>query len=63
MSVLDNCENGSEPQISVALQANYPGKFHQSKVRLLDSMIFFCYSQWENEVLRAQEMRSTTSLT
>jgi hypothetical protein len=40
-----------------ALQANFPGKFHQSKVRLLDSMIFCFRVNGKTEVLPTTEMR------
>jgi hypothetical protein len=40
-----------------ALQANFPGKFHQSRVRLLDSMIFCFRVNGKTEVLPTTEMR------
>jgi hypothetical protein len=40
-----------------ALQANFPGKFHQSRVRLLESMIFCFRVNGKTEVLPATEMR------
>jgi hypothetical protein len=39
----------------VELQARYPGKFEQSKVRLLDSMIYCCYVNGQTKVVRVQD--------
>ncbi len=41
----------------VELQAKYPGRFQQSKVRLLDSMIYCCSVNGETKVVPAQERR------
>jgi hypothetical protein len=39
------------------LQANYPGRFAKSTVRLFDSMIFGCRVNGETEVVLAQDRR------
>lgn len=41
----------------VELHAQYPGRFEQSKVRLLDSMIYCCSVNGETKVVPAQERR------
>ena len=41
----------------VELQAKYPGRFQQSRVRLLDSMIYCCSVNGETKVVPAQERR------
>jgi hypothetical protein len=39
------------------LEAGYPGRFQQSKVRLLDSMIYCCSLKGETKAVPAQDMR------
>jgi hypothetical protein len=39
------------------LQAKYPGRFQQSKARLLDSMIYCCNLKGETKVVPAQDRR------
>jgi hypothetical protein len=41
----------------IELQAKHPGRFQQSKVRLLDSMIFCCSVNGETTVVPAQDRR------
>ncbi len=41
----------------VELQAKYPGRFQQSRVRLLDSMIYCCSVNGETKVVPAQDRR------
>jgi hypothetical protein len=41
----------------VDLQARYPGRFQQSKARLLDTMIYCCSINGETKVVPAQDMR------
>jgi hypothetical protein len=41
----------------VELQAKYPGRFQQSKVRLLDSIIYCCNVNGETRVLLAEDRR------
>jgi hypothetical protein len=41
----------------VELQAKYPGRFQQSKVRLLDSIIYCCNVNEETRVLLAEDRR------
>ena len=41
----------------IELQAKYPGRFEQSRVRLLDSMIYCCSVNGETKVVPAQERR------
>jgi hypothetical protein len=41
----------------VELQAEYPGRFQQSRARLLDSMIYCCDLNGETKVVPAQERR------
>jgi hypothetical protein len=41
----------------IELQAKYPGRFQQSRVKLLDSMIYCCSVNGETKVVPGQEMR------
>jgi hypothetical protein len=41
----------------IELQARFPGRFQQSRVRLLDSMIYCCSVNGETEVVPAHERR------
>ncbi len=41
----------------VELQAKYPGRFQQSRVRLLDSMIYCCNVNGETKVIHAEDIR------
>jgi hypothetical protein len=41
----------------VELHAKYPGRFQQSRVRLLDSMIYCCSLKGETKVVPAQDRR------
>ena len=38
------------------LQTKYPGRFQQSRIRLLDSMIYCCRISGETEAIRAQDL-------
>ena len=57
MLPFDNYAKDSALQVLSNCRQNIPGRFQQSKVRLLDSMIYCCSLKGETKVVPAQDRR------